>query len=73
MLETILISVLIVAICMLLLALQIILKKNGKFPNTHVSGNPAMKKQGIRCVQAQDREAQRPVKSGVNESSRKKK
>ena len=58
---------------MLLLALQILLKKNGKFPNIHVSGNPAMRKQGIRCVQAQDREAQRSKKLSVNESSRKKK
>lgn len=57
MLETILISVLIVAICMLLLSIQILFKKNGKFPNTHVSGNAALRKKGIHCVQAQDKEA----------------
>lgn len=57
MLETILISVLIVAICIALLAIQIIFKKNGKFPNTHVSGNKALQKKGINCVQAQDKEA----------------
>ena len=58
---------LIVAICIALLALQILLKKDGKFPNTHVSSNPAMRKKGIKCVQAQDREAQ-SIKSGVCES-----
>lgn len=67
MLETILISVLIVAICIALLALQIIVKKNGKFPNTHVSGNPAMRKRSVHCVQSQDREA-RLNRPGIRES-----
>lgn len=59
---------LIVAICIALLALQILLKKDGKFPNTHVSSNPAMRKKGIKCVQAQDREA-RFARKGVCEST----
>lgn len=49
---------LIVAICIVLLALNILIRKNGKFPNTHVSGNPAMQKYGVGCAQSQDREAQ---------------
>lgn len=55
--ETILISVLIVAICVVLLAVSIIFKKNGRFPNTHVSGNEALRRKGVGCVQSQDREA----------------
>ena len=51
MLKTLLITLLIVAIC--------IAQKNGRFPNTHVSGSKAMRKRGIGCVQSQDREAQR--------------
>ncbi len=58
MLETILISVLIVAICVALMAVSIICKKDGRFPNTHVSGSKALRQKGIGCVQAQDREAQ---------------
>ena len=54
MLDTILITVLIVAICIALLSIGIFLK--GKFPNTHVSGNKALRKKGIGCVQSQDRE-----------------
>ena len=45
MLDTILITVLIVAICIALLSIGIFLK--GKFPNTHVSGNKALRKKGI--------------------------
>ena len=37
------------------LALNILVKKDGKFPNTHVSGNSFLKSQGICCSQTQDR------------------
>ncbi|MBS4809866.1 MAG: hypothetical protein KH058_03710 [Bacteroides sp.] len=59
MLKTLLITLLIVAICIALLSVKILCKKNGRFPNTHVSGSKAMRKRGIGCVQSQDREAQR--------------
>jgi len=72
MLETILISVLIVAICIALLAIGMLLKKNGKFPNTHVSGNKAMRERGIGCVQSQDREARKKKQWEVSETSKKK-
>lgn len=65
MLETIFISVLIVATCLALLCIGIFLK--GKFPNTHVSGNKALRKQGVGCVQSQDREARRPNKRAIAE------
>lgn len=71
MLETILISVLIVAICVALLAINILIKKNGRFPNTHVSGNKAMRERGIGCVQSQDREARKAKVWSVSETSKK--
>jgi len=67
MIETIAITVLIVAISIAFLAIGIILRKNGKFPNTHVSGNKAMRKRGIGCVQSQDREARAPKRIKVRE------
>lgn len=70
MIETIAITMLIVAICIILLAIKIILKKNGRFPNTHVSGSKALRKQGIGCVQSQDREARAPKKIRVSERKR---
>ena len=57
MLITLLTSLLIVAICIVLLAVKILFVRGGKFPNTHVSGNKAMRERGIGCVQSQDREA----------------
>ena len=56
MLKLFLVCVLIIAICVIFLCTTIILKKNGRFPNTHVSGNKAMRERGIRCVQSQDLE-----------------
>ncbi|NDV58382.1 hypothetical protein [Bacteroides sp. 519] len=59
MLYTILITLLIVAICLVLLGVKILFVKGGKFPNTHISGSKAMRDRGITCVQSQDREAQK--------------
>lgn len=67
MIETIIITMLIVAICIAFLAIKIIFKKNGRFPNTHISGNKAMRQRGIRCVQSQDREARAPKRIQVKE------
>ncbi len=58
MLDTILITLLIVAICIVLLGVKVFFGR-GRFPNGHVSGNKAMRDRGIGCVQSQDREAQR--------------
>ena len=57
MLETIYLTLLIVAICMIFLCVGILFKR--KFPNTHVSGNKEMRKHGIGCVQSQDRESRK--------------
>lgn len=47
MVETILISLLIVAICLVLLGVKVFFIKGGKFPNGHVSGNKALRKKGL--------------------------
>ena len=56
MLKIILATLIIVAVCIALLCVKILFKKNGRFPNTHVSGSKAMRERGIGCVQSQDRE-----------------
>ena len=53
--KIILLAVALVSIAMLGLATQILLKKGGKFPNTHVGGNKHLKRQGIACAQTQDK------------------
>ena len=57
MIETLLFTVLIIAIAMALLCVKVLLKKNGRFSSQHVHDNPGLRKQGIHCVMDQDREA----------------
>lgn len=72
MLKTILLTMLIVAICVTLLCVKMLFQKGGRFPNTHVSGSKAMRERGIGCVQSQDRAAQRHNPYAVAERSGKK-
>lgn len=52
-----------------LLSANILLKKNGKFPNIHVGSNPAMRKRGIGCVESQDKQAQKSNPMAVKEKA----
>ena len=63
MIETLLLGVLIIAICMALFCVKLIFKKNGKFSSQHVHDNPGLRKQGIHCVVDQDREAREANKA----------
>lgn len=54
MLKTLLVTLLIVAVSVCLLSIKIWMKKNGRFPNTHVGHSAAMRKRGITCVQTMD-------------------
>ncbi|RIH65847.1 hypothetical protein D1164_06140 [Mariniphaga sediminis] len=64
--KVILLAVALVAIAMLGLATQILLKRGGKFPNTHVGGNKYLKKQGIACAQTQDKIERAKVEKKVD-------
>lgn len=46
----------------LLMGYRVFFTKKGKFPPIHVDTNPEMRKRGIRCVNSQDREAQKKEK-----------
>ena len=52
------VSLLFVSLAVVLLAVGVIFKKNGRFPNTHVGGNRAMQQRGISCHTSQHKEAQ---------------
>lgn len=52
--QTIIISVGILLISFVFLAITMLIKKDGRFPDTHVSKNRAMRERGIHCVQTQD-------------------
>ncbi|MCC8154264.1 MAG: hypothetical protein LIP01_08660 [Tannerellaceae bacterium] len=56
MLTTLLITIIILAVCMALLSIKILCKKGGTFPHTHIGGNRALAAKGIACAKTQDRE-----------------
>ena len=54
-LKVILLAIGLLGIAMAGMALNILVKKGGKFPNTHISGNKYLKQNGIFCAQTQDK------------------
>jgi len=44
---------------MLLMGIKVVLKKDGRFPDTHIGSNQSMRKRGISCAATQDYEAGR--------------
>jgi len=48
---TLLISIVLLALCITGMAIGILLKKNGEFPITEIGANPNMRKLGLRCAQ----------------------
>ena len=63
MITIIVITVLIIAICVALLSVKVIFRKNGKFSSQHIHDNEALRRQGIHCVLDQDREAREADKA----------
>lgn len=71
MIKVFLLTLALVAICMALLAITIIIKKNGRFPNIHVGTNKHMRQRGIKCVETQDKDARRENPHAIPERQRK--
>jgi hypothetical protein len=55
MLKLFFIILLILLPAILLMGYRVFFTKNGKFPHTHVEGNPGLRKKGIGCVKSQDK------------------
>lgn len=67
MIKTLLPITIIILLAVVLLSVGIIVK--GRFVNSHVSGNRALRRKGIHCAQQQDREARRHNPHAVEERS----
>ena len=67
MIETLLITALIIAIGMAFLLVKVLLKRNGEFSSQHIHDSQAMKDRGIHCVMDQDREMRHKSKFAVSE------
>ena len=61
--ETLLLSVLIIAIGIALMSVKVIFLKDGKFDSMHIHDSEAMQERGIHCVIDQDREAREEEKA----------
>lgn len=61
--DSLLLSVLIIAIAMALFLVKLIFKKDGRFSSQHIHDSKAMKDRGIHCVMDQDREARKRGKA----------
>ncbi|MBR0361725.1 MAG: hypothetical protein IIX35_05125 [Paraprevotella sp.] len=67
MLKIVLLTLIIVGFSMTMLAIKMIVKKNGRFPNTHVGHSAAMRKRGITCVQSMDAMERKENPHRINE------
>jgi len=59
-------AVVLVGIAFAGFAIKILVRKGGKFPNTHVSGNKYLKSQGISCAQTYDRLEQEKARKKID-------
>ncbi len=67
MIETLLISALIIAIAMIFFLVRVLFTKQGEFKSQHIHDSEAMKERGIHCVMDQDRELRTKSKFAVRE------
>lgn len=65
-LTILILTVALVAIAFAGLGITILLKRGGKFPNTHVGGNTYLRSQGIACATTQDKAEQAKVKKEID-------
>ncbi|MBR3471663.1 MAG: hypothetical protein IKH22_03620 [Prevotella sp.] len=71
--ETLIVSVLIIAIGMALLCVNLLLRKNGQFKSFHIHDSEEMRKRGIHCVMDQDREMREKseiIRKSINSKSK---
>ena len=71
MIETLLITTLIIAIGMAFLLVKVLFKRGGEFSSQHIHDSQAMKDRGIHCVMDQDRELRTKSRFAVSEKVRK--
>jgi hypothetical protein len=67
MIQTLLISGLLLIIAMGMLLVKVLTHKGGTFASQHIHDSKAMKDRGIHCVMDQDREMRRKSRFAVNE------
>ncbi len=69
MIETLLISTLIIAIAMIFFLVRVLFTRQGEFKSQHIHDSEAMKERGIHCVMDQDREMREKSRFAVREKN----
>ena len=64
MITVILISIILLALAMVFMAVNILLRKNGRFPVYSIGHNKNMQKMGISCVKHDEIKSHKKVKGG---------
>ncbi len=67
MIETLLITTLIIAIAMAFFLVRVLFVKQGAFKSQHIHDSEAMKERGIHCVMDQDKEMRSKSRFAVEE------
>ena len=67
MIETLLISTLIIAIAMVFFLVRVLFVKQGEFKSQHIHDSEAMRERGIHCVMDQDREMREQKRLNIKE------
>ncbi len=52
--KILILTIILVGVALLLLGIKVFFVKGGRFPHTHIDGNPEMKKRGINCPRHDD-------------------
>lgn len=52
-------TIILLALAFVGMAISILIKKGGKFPELHIGKNEKLREKGISCATSQDREARR--------------
>ena len=71
MIETLIISTLIIAIAMVFFLVRVLFVPKGEFKSQHIHDSQAMKERGIHCVMDQDKEMRRKSEFAVEERNKK--
>lgn len=66
MLKLVILALALIAFAVFALSVRIIFKRNGRFPNTHISQNEALRKQGIQCA-SHDNDSCHQCSCGIKE------
>ena len=67
MIETLLISTLIIAIAMIFFLVRVLFVKQGEFKSQHIHESEAMRERGIHCVMDQDREMREQKRLNISD------